>query len=229
MKILVKFPTRERPEKFINTLKGYYSFAKDNSNIHYMITIDDNDLSMHSPSVNSLLSNYNNVSVHSGISTSKIHAVNRDMHKAPQWDILVLASDDMICQVDGWDNILRFEMAAHYPDTDGCLFHWDGDPATKRHNNGKGLATMCIIGRKYYDRFGYIYHPSYKSLFCDNEYTDVAQQLNKMYFSEEVLFRHVHYTNTPGIQPDNLMKHTQSFYRDDEKTYNKRKQINFGL
>ncbi len=228
MKILVKFPTRERPVKFAETLRGYIDNADDNGNITYMITADENDYTMKSPSMFKFLQEYDNVIVHSNVSMNKIHACNRDMYKAPVWDILVLASDDMICQAKGWDTILRMEMATHFPDTDGTLFHWDGDPATRKHNNGNGLCTMCILGRKYFDRFGYIYHPEYWSLWCDNEYTDVAQQLNKMYFSESVLFKHDHYSNN-GKQPDQLMKRTQSYWARDKAVYDKRKLINFGL
>lgn len=225
MKILVKFPTRERPVKFAETLRGYIDNAANNKDIHYMITVDDNDHSMKSASIGNLLDSYPNVSVHSGMSLSKINAINRDLYKCPvEWDMLVLASDDMICQQHAWDTILRMEMVANFPNTDGVLWHWDGDPNTK----GK-LNTMCILGRKYFDRFGYIYHPSYTSLWCDNEFTEVARKLNKVYFSEQILFKHVHFSNTPGLQPDALMQRTQGFYHADEHVYKKRAARNFDL
>ncbi len=226
MNILVKLPSRSRPEKCFDIIESYSQMA-DNP-VQIMVNYDIDDPTMNNPGVVRRLTSYDNVIACEGTSISKIHAINRDFQKMPEFDILVLASDDMICQVKGWDTILKQEMATHFPDTDGTLFHWDGDPATRRHNNGKGLCTMCILGKKYFDRFGFIYHPDYTSLWCDNEFTDVAQQLGKMFFSEDVLFKHVHYSND-GSKPDALMMKTQSFYRQDEQVYNRRKSFNFGL
>jgi hypothetical protein len=117
----------------------------------------------------------------------------------------------------------------HFKDTDGVIYHWDGDNATKNHDNGKGLNTMCIVGKKYYNRFGYLYHPEYKSLWCDNEFTDVSRILNKEFKNDKILFKHEHFSNNSNIKPDNLMKKTQSFFKEDEQIFLKRKSINFGL
>lgn len=226
MKILVKFPTRSRPEKFLSTLKGYIDNTVNVPNVDYLITVDSNDSTMNGGIMERIYKLSSNVTINPGGSINKIHAINRGMHMYKEhWDILILASDDMICQKHGWDDVIVNAMQEHFPDTDGALWFWDGDPATKKN----GLCTMNIMGRKYYDRFGYIYHPSYVSLWCDNEYTDVGTQLGKLPFIDQVLFKHVHFSNTPGMKPDNLMNYTQQFYRKDEINYRKRKAINFNL
>ena len=229
LRILVKFPTRERPAKFIDTLLGYQNLSENPDEIKYLISKDNDDNSMNGAFLNGQLMEMKNVLVISGYSSNKIHAINRDIGAIYEWDILVLASDDMICQAKGWDNILREEMRSNFPDTDGVLFHWDGDPATKKHDEGKGLNTMCILGRKYYERFGYIYHPTYKSLWCDNEFSDVSRMLNKEFKSDQVLFKHVHPSNTPNLVVDKLMRRTQSYFTEDSQNYYKRKAVNFGL
>lgn len=227
MRILLKLPCRERPQKLLKRIEEYKALAND-KDILYVVNLDNNDQTMNPFLVGRLQAL--GCQIYWGDSMNKIHAVNRDMERiTDEWDILVLASDDMVCVQQGWDSILKSEMVLHFPDTDGVLFHWDGDPATKKHSNGTGLNTMCIIGRKYFKRFSFIYHPDYKSLFCDNEFTEVADLLKKQHRSDTVLFKHEHYTNTPGHQPDNLMRRTQSFYTQDEMTYNKRKAMNFGL
>lgn len=228
MKILVKFPSRSRPKKFLSTLSKYIDLSTRND-IHYLITIDSDDVTMNNGDILQTL-NQKNVTYFIGHSSSKVHAINRDISKIKeQWDILVLASDDMICQCPAWDEILRKEMQQHFPDTDGVLYHWDGDEATARHDNGKGLNTMCILGRKYYDRFGYIYHPTYKSLWCDNEFGDVSRILGKEYKSNTVLFKHEHFSNSPHVKLDALMVKTQSYFSEDKKNYMQRKGINFGI
>lgn len=228
MKILVKYPTRSRPKQFLQTLEGYISLST-RSDIHYLISIDSDDPSMNNADMLQKIGGMENVTCIVGISHSKISAVNRDMWKVKEWDILVLASDDMICQCPAWDDILRKEMHDNFRNTDGVLYHWDGDPATAKHDNGKGLNTMCILGKKYYDRFKYIYHPTYKSLWCDNEFSDVSRILGKEYKSNTVLFKHEHHSNNSNIKPDALMIKTQSYYREDGENYRKRKMINFGL
>jgi len=226
MKILVKFPTRSRPDKFLSTLKGYIDNTYDESNIDYLITLDSDDPSMNDDVLKSINALSKNITINHGTSTSKIHAVNRGLELYKKhWDIIVLASDDMVCMRKHWDDIIIRNMKSFYSDTDGTLWFWDGDINTKKN----GLCTMNIMGRKYYDRFGYLYHPSYISLWCDNEYTDVAMQLNKMVFIDDVLFKHIHFSNTPGMRPDALMQKTQSYFMRDKENYYKRKQINFGL
>ena len=64
-------------------------------------------------------------------------------------------------------------MSFNYPDTDGVLWFNDGF-------QGNRLNTLCILGKKYYERFNYIYHPDYISLYCDEEQTNVARNMNKM-------------------------------------------------
>jgi hypothetical protein len=85
---------------------------------------------------------------------------------------------------------------------------------------------MSIIGRKYYDKFNYIYHPSYKSLWCDNEYTDIAKRDGKIQYYDEILYKHFHPSNIGGFVDDQL-RHTESFSDVDFKNYEARKKNNF--
>ena len=101
------------------------------------------------------------------------------------WDIVLLASDDMIPQVKGFDKVVNTLMSSNYPDTDGVLFFNDGF-------KGKELNTLCILGKKYYKRFNYIYHPGYKSTWSDNEFMMVAEKLNKQTYFPMVIIKHEH-------------------------------------
>lgn len=222
MKILCKFPSRSRPVEFLKTLLGYISMAEDKS-IVYLISIDEDDDLMLSVGVLTEIYLHPNVSIDLGKPKGKINAVNRGMDKfKKEWDILVLISDDMVCQVKGWDTILKNEMQKYFPDTDGVLWHNDGF-------TGLRLNTMCILGRKYYERFGYIYNPEYSSLWCDNEFMEVANKLNRQQYFDQCLFKHMHFSNTPLVQSDQLMKKNESYYQTDKEVYTRRKAINFGL
>ena len=215
LRILVKFPTRERPKQFLKVLNLLNEKATDRNNINYLITCDSDDPSM--ANIENEI-NVNNVTITYGKSDSKIHACNRDMIIGG-WDILILMSDDMIPQVIGWDDVIRQAMEGHFPDTDGCL--WFNDGYQDR------ICTLCIIGKKYYDDFGYIYHPDYHSLFCDNEFTEVAQGLDKMHYYQDVLFRNEHFSNNPRVKRDALYNRNEALYSLDKKTYESRKENGF--
>lgn len=221
MKILVKFPTRGRKNKFFNVLKKYQSFANDVDSITFLISIDEDDIEMNNPDSLDILSSFKNCNVVIGKSDSKIHAVNRDIDKIKDWDIVLLASDDMIPQVKGYDQIIIEKMKENYPDADGVLWFNDG-------YQGDKLNTLCILGKKYYDRFGYIYFPEYKSTWCDNEFMSVANLLGKQTYFDEVIIKHEHPDWGFGRQDKIHAKNHQDL-NYDMNLYNKRKQINFEL
>lgn len=213
-------PTRSRWDKFLKLLNLYQQTANNLNDIHFVVTCDIND-GTKPMNLNERISQFKNVTMVSGISTGKIHACNRDMELFNDWDIVVLASDDMIPQQKGWDDIIRRSMQTHFPDTDGVL--WFNDGYTKQNLN-----TMCILGKKYFERFNYLYHPDYISLFCDNEFMDVSMKLNKVVYSDNILFKHEHPANN-GQGNDALYRTNEKFYNIDKVTYEKRKKINFDL
>jgi len=92
MKILVKFPTRGRPNKFQQVLKQYIetSVLEDTK---FLISYDVDDQTMTSKveaygMFNGVM--YPNTYFIAGESKSKIHACNRDIENVKGWDILVL-------------------------------------------------------------------------------------------------------------------------------------------
>ena len=159
-----------------------------------------------------------------GKSESKIDAVNRDLNDfKKEWDIIVLLSDDMVPVCLGFDDIIRNKFNEHYPDFDGVT--WFNDGFQKNRIN-----TLCILGKKYYDRFNYIYHPDYKSLYCDNEFTDVANRLGKQKYFDVVIIEHRHFSiGNNRERYDQLYMRNDSLMKSDEIVYHKRHKKNFDL
>ena len=154
--------------------------------MHFLISIDENDVSMNNETVLNAIKTYPNIQVEIGHSKSKIDAVNRDLEKILfQWDILLLASDDMFPIENGYDDIIRNDMKKYFSDLDGVLWYNDG------HQKDK-LNTLCILGKKYFEKFNYIYYPEYKSGYCDNEFTKVSKMLNKVKYFDKVIIEHQH-------------------------------------
>ena len=222
MNFLIKFPTRERKTKFFSVLDTYIKKAKNVKKIGFLITLDLDDSTMNTESVREQLESYKKdgikIAYFYGNSKTKVEAINSNMDRVPDWDIVLLASDDMIPVEDGYDEIIRQDMLEHFSDTDGVL--WYSDAGQNRIN------TLCILGKKYFDRFGYIYHPDYISLWCDNEFTDVSVKLNKVYKSDKVLIEHAHPVYNK-CQYDYLYARNESYKDIDKATYEKRKKNNF--
>ena len=222
MKLLIKFPTRGRKNKFFSTLDKYYEYCKNIDNMDFLISLDEDDNEMNNTEVLKKLSNYKNIKVVVGVSKSKIYAVNRDLNNYNKhWDVVLLASDDMIPTIKGYDDIIRDNMMFNYPDTDGILFFNDGFQGNK-------LNTLCILGKKYYERFNYLYHPDYKSCWSDNEFMVVGNILKRQSYIDQVIIRHEHpdwgYGKNDFVHQKNV-----SDFNYDLNVYNTRKNINFGL
>ncbi len=220
MRILIKLPSRSRPDKLLEVTTKYVECAEDMSNLRMLINMDDDDPTFTNSLKLSLTSIHSNITVIGGTSTSKIHAINRDMPDSSTFDIVLLASDDMIPQVKGYDRIIRDRMREFYPDTDGVLFFNDG-------HNGKDLNTILICGSKYYKRFNYLYFPEYKSFFCDNEFMHVANKFHKQTYFEEVIIKHEHPVTNKEIEMDELYVKNGVHIYDDQALFEKRSKTQF--
>lgn len=207
LKLLVKYPTRGRPEKFFAVLSRYYSFLRG-ENFEFVISCDTDDATMNNPEVRARLASFPKLRVSFSDNQNKIQACNADLEGA-DFDVLLLASDDMIPLVPGYDLIIKENMEARFPDLDGVLWFFDG---VRRE-----LDTLSILGKKYYDRFGYIYYPGYQTWYCDNEFTAVAQALGKLAKFDQVIILHQH----PGAPPDGPKvvneRFDETFWRNNQR------------
>lgn len=218
MKILYKYPTRQRPSQFIACLDTYYRMMSG-GDYEFIITLDRDDSSMQSSMMLDYMSKKRALRAYVGDSRTKIQAMNADIDKCSEWDILVLVQDDMIPQTRHFDDIIRQYMVRHYPDTDGILWFFDG--------YNKNVNTSCIIGKKYYSRFGYIYHPSYVTAYCDNEFTEVATALGRQTYIDSTIIRHFHPINDKSTSWDALYQKNHEPLAVDRENYIRRKTVGF--
>jgi len=209
MKILYKIATRSRPALFHRAIMSIIDNS-ESDNYHILVSVDNNDGSSNYTNV------YKNTSIVFGNSKNKIDAINRDIDTVSNWDILVNVSDDQTFTLKGFDKVIR----SNFDKLDLCLHFPDG--------NRNDLITMSILGRDFYNRFGYIYSPEYKSLYCDNEQMEVSKMLGCYKFVNENIMLHLH----PAFGKANYDKQyhlTESFSSEDCQTFLKRKVNNFDL
>lgn len=214
MKITYSFPSRSRPDKFFAALDNIRAMsASDNYEI--IAKLDMDDLTTDNHEVKTRLKSYPEVTVKWGISDNKIHAVNRDLEDMTG-EILCCHSDDMVFIKKGFDDIIRREIEP------GGYLHFPDGYANER------LCTYSIMHVDYYKRFGYIYHPAYKSLWCDNEQMEVAKKLYRYRFVNENILEHVH-PSAGKAAKDAQYELTEKFYSIDKTTFLKRQKANFDL
>jgi hypothetical protein len=223
MRILLKCPTRSRPHKVMDTLRKYVQLANHPEQIGVAVSCDTTDTSMTRGLVKEeiirILGRCEWKNVYYSDNKSKIEACNADMDRIEYpWDIVVLVSDDMIPQVQGYDDIIRNHMRASFPDTNGILWFNDGA-------QGHKLNTLCIFGRQMYQQFGYIYNPSYKSLFCDTELTDQCNTTlkDRCRYYDYCIIRHEHPGTGYAQNMDALYQTNQKYWNEDMYTYIRRK------
>jgi hypothetical protein len=218
--LLIKYPTRSRPDKFKDILSEYVKNLSGKYKVKFIISMDSDDESCNNNPMRYFLENMKSkvdLDYYYGNSKNKIHACNRDI---PQdgWKICILVSDDMTPRVHGFDDIIINDMNNYFSNLDGALNYNCGGHAYPH------VMVLSVIGNPYYKRFNYIYHPDYTSLFCDEEQTVVARSLNKIVDIDNKIITH----DWIDIQ-DNLRQHTEKFYQSDKTIFESRKKRGFPI
>ena len=77
MKLLIKFPTRNRPDKFLHVLEAYINNMEDKST-NIIISADSDDETMCNDFIREVVSQYDNTKICFGDNKSKIEAINAD-------------------------------------------------------------------------------------------------------------------------------------------------------
>ncbi len=216
-KILYKLTSRSRPERCKETIASIVGNSSADKEYLILLSCDEDDETMKDFSYDYYTDG--RLVIKKGFSKNKIDAINRDVQEFEwDWDILVNVSDDMIIE-KGFDSVVR----AAFAETLDLFLHLPDGYANER------LASMSIMGRDYYNRFGYIYHPSYESVYCDNEAMDVAKMLHKYVYVNTHVFKHIHPANVGAHLMDAQYMKTEAHdvHGRDCVNYQKRKETNF--
>ena len=222
MKIFYNFATRSRPEKFFKVLDNISSLARHDDYV-ILVSADSDDLTMFNREVQNRVAKYDKVHLYYGTSRNKIDAINRLPRLFKKYDILVNVSDDQLFLMEGFDLEIVKDMTEYFPDTDGFLFYPDSHAK-------QFLPTMSIMGKKYYDRFDFVYHPDYANVYCDNEALAVAELLGKIKFIDKAIFDHYHPAWGMAAMDDQyrISENPESYWKD-KGVFELRKANNFYL
>ena len=226
LRILFKFPCRFRKEMFFESLDSLDRNIRDRNNYFISLTLDTDDTILNTPEVIEKINTYPNVGIEWGLSDSKVHAFNRSMPDY-DFDVIIAWSQDIFMTMYGADDLIRdymLQIGNNREDFD-FLFH------IPEIDSMEHLNVLYIATKDYYNRFGYIYHPSYLSLWCDNETFQVSKLLNRYHYVGTLgLYEHKNAAyHKYGVQRDDLFNEQQGHWSKDEDNYYKREAINFDL
>lgn len=183
MKIMLKYPSRSRFSEFKKNVELWESMVSTENEFEWVFSFDQDD-----PQLKEYI-NYtpkNKCTKFANLPEGKIAACNANVNQVLQFhhfDMIWLVSDDMKPQKKNFDTIITNQLLEHYPDKNGAVHINDG-------LQGLRLCTFSCIGVPYYKEFGYLYHPDYKSCYCDDEFTIIAWANRKMVWIPDVLVRH---------------------------------------
>lgn len=214
MKISIIHPSRNRPKEAFETACKW----RDNADLgfEYILSLDNDDKAL--PDYLKLFDNFGHTAKGCTYDNkSAIEAINKAA-KIATGDLLIVISDDFSC-TEHWDTKLRNYMFANNTGFDFVAKTNDGIQPT--------LVTLPIMGRTYYERYGYIYHPDYLHMFCDQEMTAVAIMTGK-YIKIPMLFEHLHYS-IGKFEKDAISVRNDSTWAQGEALFHERLKTNFGI
>lgn len=210
--ILFNLASRSRPTELKRVIEEIYALSED-KNFTILVKVDNDD-----PASNyEWLKQWPDVVINKGKSISKIDAIQRGLNEYlayPNIDIIVDVSDDFHFTRPGFDNIIR----EHCGEDDFVLFPEPFADGQVVKGKNERIAIMLVMGRKYYERDGFLFHPNFKSLFCDNWATEISRRRGRLKVVEELLFYHAHPAAGYG-KPDAQRVKTEGYWDTDKRTY----------
>lgn len=211
MKISIIHPSRQRPEIAKQVYDNWMGKAANPTDIEYILSIDISDRSQ-----GEYLRIFDKACrVHNDFNISAIQAINNGAKQA-SGDLFIIVSDDFDCPKN-WDtNLLNYLKGK----SDFVVKTYDGLQPW--------IMTLPIMDRAYYERFGYVYYPGYKHMFCDTEMSHVADLLNKTIIVP-MTFNHNHYTQPGGLKRDAITTKNDRTWAQGEKLYLERLYRNFDI
>ena len=213
MEISIIHPSRSRPQMAFETATKWLTRCKDSTRAQYFLSLDNDD---------DFLSHYKDlfagikeqVTILQNNNLSAIQAIN---HAAKETigRILVVVSDDFDCPLH-WDEQLIVSLK-------------DKKDFVVKTKDGLQpfIITLPIMDRTFYNRFGYIYNPVYKHMYCDTEMSCVGHMLGRTIYLD-ILFPHMHYS-TGHMRRDAINIKNDMTYGSGGIIFNERKKINFGI
>lgn len=184
--------------------------------VEWILSVNDND-----PSYSNYFSSFGELGIE--VVSDRFNgmvAASNAAAKIATGQILILVSDDMH-PPQGWDYKLLRDLRLNS----------DKPCVLQIHDSIRDdIMTLPIMNRAAYDKLGYLYHPSYISMFADNDLAETAKA-HKMYYRSTIEgFEHRHWINGKSQKDATYEREGSTVaWQLGEKVYNQRKLERFPL
>jgi len=108
-----------------------------------------------------------------------------------------------------WDT----ELLKVIPDLDG-EYVIEVRTGTSLDDEWRRCMAHSFLTRKYYERYGYLFHPEYEGMYADDEFTEKARRDGVVVDARHLLFEHRHWIGTT-VPFDDIYKRQNSQERYD--------------
>jgi len=200
-------PSRGRAERAREVATKWINSA--GVDVEYIISVDIDD-----PKLKDYDRLFKDHIILTGQNRSAIDAIN-SAAAISTCRIIVVMSDDFDCPENWGDQLIKLTTGK----SDWIAKTYDGIQ--------KWIITLPIMDREYYNRFGYVYHPEYRHMFCDTEMTCVADLTGRK-IELPIKFSHDHYS-TGRTKKDAINERADKTWEQGEKLFIERYKNNFGL
>jgi hypothetical protein len=211
MKISIIHPSKGRPEIAYRTIQKWLAYA--DMDVEYILSVDTEDVYWYFAGGEYFIMNKKIKMIHNK-NKSAIEAINKAA-EIVTGDLFIVVSDDFTCSRNWCSKLLRLVGDR----TDFIVKTRDGIQKT--------LITLPIMDRKYYNRFGYIYHPEFLHMHCDEEMTIVAHMLGRV-IDIDMTFEHMHYS-VGKSRKDAINERNDSTWAHGQATLDRHALNNFGI
>jgi hypothetical protein len=138
--------------------------------------------------------------------------------KATTAPVIIQMSDDFIAP-PGWDRLILEEI----PNTSHEYVVKVSDGLRQ-----DDLMCMAILTRARFERFNYVFHPRYRSMYSDNEFTDVANRDGVVIDATDIVFEHRHPLGGKAQWDETyLVSNSNERYEQGREIYEQRKENGF--
>lgn len=172
-------PSRGRCHPSWKCMNLWVESCSGHNDVEYILSLDADDYENY---IDMVEHSIGHVDMRVAVNDNKnvVQALNKGA-KLATGDILIYVSDDFECP-QNWDIVVQEAVKGK----DDWVLHV---------NDGiqQNTATISILSRKYYERFGRIYHPDYISMWVDPDFTCEAEALGKLIKRMDITFKHNHY------------------------------------
>jgi len=178
-KISLIHPSRGRCHPSWECMNLWVESCSSHNDVEYIMSLDSDDYENYMDLVENTIG-HADFRVVVNPNENVVQALNKGAEEATG-DILIYVSDDFECP-QNWDVVIQEAVQGK----DDWVLHV---------NDGiqQDTATISILSRKYYERFGRIYHSGYISMWVDPDFTCEAEALGKLIKRMDITFKHNHY------------------------------------